>query len=77
MCVKIHQNVVISFGDIFISAYQTYKILHKKFFLDLYILPIDFTCHICYNETGYIFYDNGDVFNIISEYEKIKHEQIL
>ena len=40
-------------------------------------LPIDFTCHICYNETGYIINYTGDVFNIISEYEKIKREQIL
>ena len=32
LCVDIHQKVVISFGDIFIFTYQTYKILHKNSF---------------------------------------------
>ena len=40
-------------------------------------LPIDFSIISWYNKWGCAFNDNGDVFNIISEYEKIKHEQIL
>ena len=53
------------------------SILPKIFFLFFCKKGIDFTCYVCYNEMGCVFNYNGDVFNIISEYEKIKHEQIL
>ena len=53
------------------------SILYNLISIYLLNLPIDFLRYVCYNEIGCVFNDNGDVFNIISEYEKIKHEQIL